>query len=87
MLLGEPEPTPLVIRALRRIGLVRLKSDRSVKWPIHVHPRHMWRYTFRHEPPIGFFRNLPRVVKWEKGRLLPRRWGIRIFIIEIGDRG
>lgn len=36
---------------------------------------------------FGMFRNLPGVIKWEKGRLLPRRWGFHIFGLEIGDRG
>lgn len=36
---------------------------------------------------FGAFRNLPHVIKWEKGRLLPRRWGFRILGLEIGDRG
>jgi hypothetical protein len=87
MLLGEPEPTPLVIRALRRIGLVRVLADGSVRWPIHIAPKHMWSHYAKHQPWFGVFRNLPGVVKWEKGRLLPRRWGFRFIIIEIGDRG
>jgi hypothetical protein len=34
------------------------------------------------------FRNLPGVIKWQKGRLLPRRWGFGIAgLIEFGDRG
>lgn len=36
---------------------------------------------------FGVFRNLPWVIKWEKGRLLPRRWGFHILGLEIGDRG
>jgi len=36
---------------------------------------------------FGVFRNLPGVVKWENGRMLPRRWGVQIFGLEIGDRG
>lgn len=36
---------------------------------------------------FGVFRNLPGVIKWEKGRLLPRRWGFHILGLEIGDRG
>lgn len=33
------------------------------------------------------FKNLPGVIKWERGRLLPRRWGFGVCGIEFGDRG
>lgn len=36
---------------------------------------------------FGVFHNPPNIIKWEKGRLLPRRWGFHIWGIEIGDRG
>lgn len=63
-----------------------------VRWPFHVSPWHVWKAHFwpavgKREPIFGVFRNRPGFVKWEKGRLLPRRWGIRILGFEFGDRG
>lgn len=84
-----------MITVLARIGLVRV-TDKGVRWPVRIAPWHLWRIYLRRWPwdtswPygawIGFFRNLPGFKKWEKGRLLPSRWGIRIIGIEIGDRG
>ncbi len=99
-------------KILLRIGLIRIKIDGSIRWPIHVCSWMWWRFTFRcflrgewiterlpdgsfrtgfpYGCPFsafGVFRNVPGVIKWEKGRLLPRRWGIQIFGLEIGDRG
>jgi hypothetical protein len=97
---------------LLRIGLIRLKLDGSIRWPISVDGWMWWRFYFRcllrgewfssrdrkGRPRRGFpfgcpyaafgvFRNLPGVIKWEPGRLLPRRWGVQILGLEIGDRG
>lgn len=83
---------------LLRIGLIRLRDDGSIRWPFHNSPRQtwlvMWREMVRQRSltkgyfaPLGVFRNLPGIIKWEPGRLLPRRWGFHVFGIEIGDRG
>jgi len=36
---------------------------------------------------VYVFRNLPGVIKWLPGRLLPMRWGFGICGFEFGDRG
>jgi hypothetical protein len=102
----------MVKNALLRIGLIRLKIDGSIRWPVRVDGWMWWRLylrlffrgewfcsrdgkgNFRTGFPFGcpyaafgVFRNLPGVTKWEPGRLLPRRWGVQIFGLEIGDRG
>ncbi len=56
-------------------------------WYFHIAPSWMWMPTLRLEPFIGFFRNRPGVKKWTPGKLLPNRWGIRIWGFEFGDRG
>ena len=78
-------------KLLARIGIIRIKPDGTARWPIYVSPLWIWQvYCF---PAVGkrdlfgVFRNKPGVIKWEKNRLLPRRWGIRIGGFEIGDRG
>ena len=75
-----------MIELLARIGLVRLKKDGSVRWPFFIWPRSHWRWLLL-DHPVGVFRNLPHVIKWEPGRLLPRRWGIQLWMFELGDRG
>ena len=83
----------LLLRLLCRIGLIRRdEGTRKVIWPIRVDPFHMWHFWVFHAgcktfPRIGVFRNLPGVVKWIPGRLLPRRWGFRVLGLEVGDRG
>ena len=49
-----------------------------VRWPVHVEPWWTWKARWcpavgRRDPVVGVFRNLPGVIKWERGRLLPRR--------------
>lgn len=81
-----------MIKLLARVGLVRI-TEKGVRWPIHVAPWHMWKAVLRSGPFndhygwFGVFRNRPGVIRREKGRLLPRRWGVRILGLEIGDRG
>ena len=69
-----------------------------IRWPFYVCPWWIWKIHFWNVPwskkycPslgswFGVFRNSPGVIKWEKGRLLPRRWGFYIIGFEIGDRG
>lgn len=92
-----PEPGRIV-RALARIGLVRIVKRNNTRWPFHVSPWWIWkahllnpRWSRNHTSAIGgwfvVFRNKPGVIKWEPGRWLPSRWGIRILGFEFGDRG
>jgi hypothetical protein len=73
------------------IGLVRQANGKTV-WPFRVCPWWLWRARFwpavgDRDPLVGIFRNLPGVVKWVPGRLLPRRWGFWVLGFEFGDRG
>lgn len=84
-----------MIRFLLWLGIVRRRDNGTIRWPIHVAPKWIWSSFIRHPinmtkvcGPVYFFRNLPGVIKWEKGRVLPRRWGVGFFgLIEFGDRG
>lgn len=89
----------IIIKSLVRIGLVRIKDDGKVRWPVHVPPGHHFK-TYNGRIACGWrawgrmtnwkpyvFRNLPGVIKWEPGRLLPRRWGFGWAGFEFGDRG
>ncbi len=76
------------------IGLVRRRDNGTIRWPVKFAPA--WVFKSRREfiawvrchGWFYVFRNLPHVIKWEEGRLLPRRWGFGIMgLIEIGDRG
>lgn len=76
------------------IGLVRIRPDGSTHWPIHFAPGWVWRewrYLRAWVITNGWFyvfRNSPGIVKWQEGRMLPRRWGFGIAgLIEFGDRG
>lgn len=77
------------------VGLIARKHDGSMAWPFHVAPAWQWRMFVKNPRGTvqlcGFvylFRNLPGVVKYKPGRLLPRRWGFGILgLIEFGDRG
>lgn len=92
-MLGLPPPLTLFERAMFRIGIFRKNDSHThgelgaTRGPFYVYPRHMWRYMLQHEPPLVFFRNLPHVIKWLPGSLLPRRWGFRFLIVEFGQRG
>lgn len=82
-------------KVLLYVGVVRLKANGDMRWPIHIAPFWIWKAFLKH--PVNMtklhgafyvFRNLPGVIKWEKGRLLPRRWGFGILgLVEFGDRG
>lgn len=87
----------MVMRLLLRIGIVKRVKGRVV-WPLSIDPWGLWVVMWREMigtrsltrgsfAPIGVFRNLPGVIKWIPGRLLPRRWGFHFFGLEIGDRG
>ncbi len=84
-----------IINLLLRIGLVTRRYDGTIRWPLHFAPWWQWKMLFTHPINLwklsnGFylFRNLPGVIKWREGRLLPRRWGFGVMgLIEFGDRG
>lgn len=79
------------------LGVIARRRDGTIHWPISIEPWHMWKVQWvsfkRGEwfnapfAPFGLFRNLPGVIKWIPGRVLPRRWGFFVFGIEVGDRG
>lgn len=67
-------------------------TSTRIRWPLYVSPWWVWKAHFwpavgRRQPVFGVFRNKPGVIKWERGRLLPRRWGVRVLGVEFGDRG
>lgn len=80
-----------MIALLLRIGLVARRLDGTLRWPFYVWPWEHWKVfcfpAVGKRDLFGVFRNRPGVIKWIPGRLLPRRWGIRIVGLEIGDRG
>lgn len=81
-----------MIPLLAWIGIVRIRDDGTVRWPVHVVSWGLWKIFFRNpgDPQWGWFGvfcNRPGIIKWQPGRLLPRRWGVRILGLEIGDRG
>lgn len=82
-----------MIRLLLWIGIVRRRDNGTIRWPVYVAPWWIWKVQARNPFDrqiggwFGLFRNLPGLIKWEKGRLLPRRWGFRVLGLEIGDRG
>jgi hypothetical protein len=81
-----------MLRLFNWIGLTRVREDGTIYWPISVSPWTFWKIALQHPfekqfGAFGVFRNKSGVVKWVSGRLLPRRWGVRILGLEIGDRG
>lgn len=78
-----------VIKFLLWVGFVSRRNDhtRAIVWPFSVPSRDMFRFYLKHGPRFYVFRNLPGVIKWRKGRLLPRRWGFGFCGFEFGDRG
>lgn len=82
----------MVIRLLFWIGLVRRHHHtRRIVWPLSFAPLWMWKCPIvcaRCNGVFYVFRNVRGVIKWEKGRLLPKRWGVGFCgLIEFGDRG
>lgn len=87
------------MRWLLLSGLVRLNSFKTsfsasagrwrmhYVWPVHVAKWPFWVATWK-SPGFrwGFFRNRPEVVR-DIGTWLPRRWGVYILGLEIGQRG
>ncbi len=76
-----------MIRFLLFLGFVSRIHCGRVSWPFRAPPWHMFVYYLRYGPRAYRFRNLPGVVKWKPGRLLPRRWGFGVLGFEFGDRG
>lgn len=80
-----------MIKFLLWVGLVAKRPDESIAWPFHAPPAHVFWLHLKHGgsvfPRFYVFRNLPGVIKWVPGRLLPRRWGFGICGFEFGDRG
>lgn len=68
-------------------GELIYRYPEQIIWPFHSSPRHMVRYLIKTGPRFYLFRNLPGVIKWLPGRLLPMRWGFGICGFEFGDRG
>lgn len=69
----------------------------KIRWPFRVSPWWIWKVHLcnpgwlpGHDRMVGgwfcVFRNRPGMGR-EEGRILPRRWGVRIIGFEIGDRG
>ena len=79
-----------MIAVLSWLGIVRVRDDGSIRWPLHVVPLKCWRGywgAFWRQKPVGLFRNRPGVISTLPGRVLPRRWGFFVLGVEIGDRG
>ena len=90
------------IRFLLWVGLVKIgrksaqidlktgeyTNPEQIIWPFSVPPLHIIRYCLKCKGQrIYRFRNLPGVIKYVPGRLLPLRWGFGILGFEFGDRG
>ncbi len=75
------------LTVLRWIGIVRIRPDGTLRLPVRLDPWWVWKINWKNGPRTQVFRNRPGVIKWERGRLLPRRWGGTIIGLEIGDRG
>lgn len=54
---------------------------------VKVAPWGWWVFMWKMRQFVGLFRNKPGVIKWRKGKLLPRRWGFYVLGLEVGDRG
>lgn len=85
----------MVVPFLLRLGFCRRRDDGTIRWPFAIGPwwhfkcqvRCLLRGQMCVATPIGLFRNLPGVIKWIPGSLLPRRWGFCFFTFEFGQRG
>lgn len=69
------------------IGLINLTHDGKIHLPFSAPPKHVFLYLWKTNRKPYRFRNLPGVIKWIDGRLLPMRWGGGWLGFEIGDRG
>lgn len=84
----------MLIRFLIWLGLTRRLVSGKLFIPFSAPPRWMYRdrcaglrALWSIEPGFYIFRNLPGIIKWREGRLLPVRWGFGICGFEFGDRG
>lgn len=73
-------------------GALVYRYPEQVIWPFHVPPLWQIKYVLRGKPVVyGWkpyvFRNVPGIIKWAPGRVLPRRWGVGWLGFEFGDRG
>lgn len=74
-------------------GRLEYRYPESIIWPFHAPPAwafRSWRDFRVYCRAFGYvyrFRNLPGVIKWLPGRLLPMRWGFGVCGFEFGDRG
>jgi hypothetical protein len=76
------------IRWLLRIGFVRPHHNdpvNRVRWPLHVQPSWLWFNPYVTDPIFGMFRCYDTAS--DVGTWLPRRWGVRFWIFEFGQRG
>lgn len=69
------------------IGLIRVKEDGSIRWPLSFPRWNTMRYYWKTHPWPYVFTCPKGTIKWVKGRLLPRRWGVGWLGVEFGDRG
>lgn len=76
-----------MIKFLLRIGFVAIRRNGSIAWPFHAPPYWLFKVMLKADRKPYLFRNLPGVIKWVPGRILPRRWGIGWLGFEFGDRG
>lgn len=76
-----------MIKLLLWIGFVTRCHDGLIHWPFHKPTKYTFLFYLKHDKKPYRFRNLPGVVKWIPGRLLPRRWGGGWLGFEFGDRG
>ncbi len=72
-------------------GTCKYRYPKSVQWPFSAPPWWQIKLLLRGKAVMGWkpyvFRNLKGVIKWQEGRLLPRRWGVGWIGFEFGDRG
>ncbi len=86
----------MFIRVLLKAGVVRRRENGTLRWPVHVSPWWVWKIILRNfvrlhwrdstVPCFGIFRNDPRFIR-DVGTWLPRRWGVQILGLELGQRG
>lgn len=90
---GRTSTQIVLIDTLKPHDGYRYVYPEQIIWPFRVPPLWQLKHPIRHLRyywHIGMvyrFKNLPGVIKWRKGRLLPVRWGFGICGFEFGDRG
>lgn len=77
----------------KETGALTYRYPETIIWPFHVSPWWQIKLMVKHGrqggpmPRFYRFKNLPGIIKWREGRLLPVRWGFGICGFEFGDRG